>query len=548
MKGKKIFRRAFALLLIFGLNVGFAGASYSHAEEIEVPSAGEDSETNAYGITIENMIYNYFYGEDFTDVSHIEVQCSPEWKDKIRYQWQYENERGDEYEILDIEGETEASFCPGHELLKKSKWFCCTITVEGDTAFSLRSDFVYYQEINDIRDLTEGPYDDSIQTDCQQIFFTRRIQGGEDTKALHIKWKKMEGIWSFSVIDARGRTFSWNQEDGAGELDIEIEGNYCNCVFYYESSLPSRVGIVSVEELQEFTRRPFYFYVDYSDSLESLNPGDVLDEKKIWGLIFYNDGTTEEVKAEELSWDKSQKLHYGENKFTFKENGQGFTAVLRIDLDMRPVWKEKPAESFYAGEPQRASVQFPAAEGEEFCCLWMLKNQQGVLVAEIEDDTETDIVLPKSLPAGRYQLYCYYYTKDDGFLEHKFIQTEFRVHSSGHTASPAPTGTPVPVPTPSAAPIPAKKPGKVSLSLVKKKKAVTVKIKNKAGAAGVQIVYAKNKAMKGRVTVTTKKSLYKIKTKGWKKNQKVYVRARAYFLVGKKKKFGKWGRTVSCKV
>lgn len=545
MKGKKIFRRAFALFLIFGLNVGLlAGAPLSRAE------AGEDDdpETNAYGITIENMIHDCFYGSGFIDVTHIEVKCPTEWKDKIRYQWEYENANGDDYELLDIEGETKPSFCPSPELLEKSRWFCCIISVEGDAVFSLRSDFVYYQMVNDIRNLTEAPYDDSIQTDCQQPSFTRRIQGGKDTKAMHIKWKKIEGIWSFSIIDAKGHIFSWDRESDAGELDIEIEGNYCNCVFYYEMPLPSRVGITSIEELQEFTKRPYYLYVDYNDSPDSLNPGDVLDEKKIWGMIFYNDGTTEEVKAEELSWDKDQKLHYGENKFTFKENGQGFTFVLTVNLDMKPTWKEKPAAVFYAGEPQRASVQVPAAEGEEFCCLWMLKNQQGVLVAEIEDDTETDIVLPESLPAGRYQLYCYYYTKNDGFLEHKFIQTEFRVRSSGHTASPAPTGTPVPVPTPSAAPIPAKKPGKVSLSLVKKKKAVTVKIKNKAGAAGVQIVYAKNKAMKGRVTVTTKKSLYKIKTKGWKKNQKVYVRARAYFLVGKKKKFGKWGRTVSCKV
>lgn len=552
VKFKRSISKALAGALIFSVCIStfFAAPAARAAEASE-----KESRADSYGITIEGVSENVYFSdtEDSVHISEVIVSCPDEWKDKIRYQWRREVMTGDgDISMVDVEGETDRTFRPSLAVLQETRWFICRITIEGDNEFYLDSDYVYYRKLNDIVDLTEKAYDDTIRTDDLDGTFTRKIQGGADTKSLHIHWKPVDGVYGVTFLDAKGRAFFNHDEDNLEEMDLELEGNFCYIEVYYDR-LPEKLGITAVEELDTFTRKPVRFLVDTIAGPDIFSVGEHLDKTKIYASFFYNDGTYEDISVDSLSWDTEQTFGYGQNRFVIKEKNTGMSAVLSIYLRYSPEWKEKPAASFNAGDIQRASVDFSAVGGEGAVhCLWMLKNMRGELAAEIEDDTETEVVLPQDLLPGRYQLCCYYYTKEEGFQEYNYIRTEFRVLASGQTPSPSPSAKPSGTQPPSATPLPnnnQKKPGTVAVSVKGKKSAASVKIKKKANADGFQIVYAKNKALtKGKHSVYTKKTSYNIKIAKKKKKQKIYVRARAYCKAGKKKRYGKWSRTVSCKI
>lgn len=551
MKKFKIFRKILALVLIGALLIPAAVSALPvKAEEAGVPGENSGETGNRYGIEIESVTeYGYYNKADGeVDTSRIVVTCPDEWKDKIRYQWRREilTPMG-YYDMIDVEGETDSSFCPSLEMLKESSWFMCQVTVEGDNNFFLESDYVFYRKLDDCIDLTTTAYDDKIDADTSGVF-TRKIQGSADTKSLHIRWEPVNRDSSISITDSMGRSF-YNHDD-EDSLEVDLEGNFCYISIYYNRQIPSAIGITEIKERDTFTKKPFRFEVGISSAEDTFHAGEVLDKTDLYAGLYFNDGTYEVVPADSFTFDTSQVLHYGENQFVIKDTKTGLSNTVIIRIRYSPEWKETPAGSFTAGEIQKASVQAP--EGEEpLCFLWMLKDLHGELAMEIEDDTESEIILPQNILPGQYQLYCYYYTKKEGFREYDYIVTEFRVKASAQTPSPAPSKTPTvtQAPAPSASPLPTpkqKEPGKASASLMKKKNTVTVKIKRKASADGCQIVYAKNKALtKGKVSVSTKKLSYKIR--GLKKRQKIYVRVRAYCLAGKKKRYGKWSSIVSAR-
>lgn len=565
-KREKRFRAVLAAILACFLSaVLFASAvAVMPAAPVQAVTAPDgEKETNGnlvYGIEIVDDVPVHFYGdtEDMTEASEITVTCLDEWKDKIRYQWMYEDyDTATEREVyVSIEGETASSFKPSLDLLEKRgmRWFICRVTVEGDSEFFVDSDIVYYRKLNDSIDLTKTEYDDSIKADTSYATFIRKVQASADAKALYISGELAENVWEMTILDAKGRYFTYNRDEDLTEFDLETEGNFFYVYVIYMAEPPERIGISTIEERSEFVRKPFqlYAYADNMDGYTSFQPGEVFDISKMNVMLFYNDGTFETRGASDLSWDAGQIMHYGENRVTItdKETGLSITATIRINY--MPQWKEKPAETFYAGEVQKASVQMPEIEGEEpLCCLWLIRNSQGDWAAEIEDDTETEIIIPQDLTSGRYQLFCFYYTKSEGFQDYKFLSTEFRVRASGDatapTETPSVTEKPTPSAAPSASPAPgSKNPGKVTVSLKKHKKAVTIKIKRSAASSGCQIMYADNKAFtKKKHTLSTKKTSYKVK--GLKKNQKIYIRVRAYCKAGKKKQYGKWSRVLNYK-
>lgn len=512
---------------------------------------------NAYGIEIESVVPTHFYGdtEDATETAEITVICPDEWKEKIRYQWMYEDYddmTGNET-YINIEGATERSFRPTLDLLEKQerRWFVCRVTVEGDSDFFEDSEIVYYRKLNDCIDLTKTVYDDTIDISTSYMTYVRKVQASADAKALHISGELAENVWEITIMDARGRYFTFNRDVGLTKFDLETEGNYFYVFVYYMSELPKSIGIATIEERPEFVKKPFQLYAEATNGDSTFQPGDAFDISKMYVLLFYNDGTYEQRDASALSWEADQVIHYGENKVKITDKETGLSITTTIKVSYMPQWKEKPAETFYAGEIQRASVQMPEVEGEEpLCCLWLIRDSQGEWAAEIEDDTETEIIIPQDLSSGRYQLFCFYYTKTEGFQEYNYLQTEFRVRASASGVTPAPSQTPsvsekpAPSAVPSASPAPKqKKPGTVMVSLKKHKKAVTVKIKRSKTSSGCQIMYADNKAFtKKKNTVSTKKTSYKIK--GLKKNQKIYIRVRAYREEKKKKQYGKWSKVL----
>lgn len=561
-KQEKIFQAALAGFLSIVLLASAAVMPDTPAHALSVPGEEEEEEfANAYGIQLENDVRPHFFGdtEEMTDIAEITVTCPEEWKDKIRYQWMYEDYINGRDDYVNIEGETKNTFQPSLDLLVKQeqRWFVCRVTVEGDSEFFMDSSFVYYRKINDSIDLTKTEYDDTIQTDTFDMVFTRRVQASADAKALHISGELAENVWELVIIDSKSRQFLFSREIGSAEFDLEIEGNYFYMYAYYMSEIPKNIGVTTIEERPEFVKKPFQIYAGVLDGDSSFQPGEVFDISKVSVALFYNDGMYELKDASDLSWEAGQVMHYGLNPVSITDKESGFTTILTIRINYMPQWIEKPAETFYAGEIQRASVKMPEAEGEEpLCCLWLIRNSQGDWAAEIEDDSEPEVVIPQDLPSGKYQLYCFYFTKTEGFQEYDYLYTEFRVRASAQAPTPVPsespsvTGKPTPSAVPSASPAPdqkQKKPGKVTVSLKKQKKAVTVKIKRSAASSGCQIMYADNKAFtKGKNTVSTQKTSYKIK--GLKKKQKIFIRVRAYRKESKKKTYGTWSKVFTCKL
>ncbi|WP_448902291.1 hypothetical protein [Eubacterium sp.] len=92
--------------------------------------------------------------------------------------------------------------------------------------------------------------------------------------------------------------------------------------------------------------------------------------------------------------------------------------------------------------------------------------------------------------------------------------------------------------------------GKATVNSVKKVKAgkAKISIKKIAGAEGYQYKYSSTKNFKkGTVIVkTTKKNI--LITKKFKKNQKCYVKVRAYKTVNKVRVYGKWSKVKSVKI
>lgn len=523
-----------------------------------VVHAEEDEPDNPYGITVTLDATYHFYGEPEDSIEAVTavVEAPEEWKDKIRYQWMVESRKAD-YEMVEIPDATSASYTPTAAILEDGSYFRCQITLEGDSSFSLQSSYAVYEKYNDMVDLSQGEYDDAIEMPPYSSYL-RKIVGKEGTQALRIHWKPEEYMSNLLVIDADGNFFQCRTE-----TTLEVKGRICYLSFYSMDldSTPERIGIQSVEERSEFTRMPYVLDVyETSGDVPDYMVGDRLDVSGLSAELRYNDGSFEIVSVDSLVCDTlDQPLVYGTNCFRFTDKATGLFYDYVIEVTLRFAWKEKPAATFQDGEPQRASLEIPDNAGA-IRFLWVLRNRNGEVVAEIEDDTEPEIVLPQGLSNGYYVLYCYFYDEESGFEESQYMVTEFRVKGSvAPSASPLPTGTPSATgapdnPAPTASPEPGqqpgnqmKKPGQAKLTVGrirsgKKKKAVTLRLKKISGADGYQIVYATNKkGTKGKVSASTKKLTYRIK--GLKKNRKYYVRVRAFCKDKKGKKvYGKWSK------
>lgn len=94
------------------------------------------------------------------------------------------------------------------------------------------------------------------------------------------------------------------------------------------------------------------------------------------------------------------------------------------------------------------------------------------------------------------------------------------------------------------------KPGKVTgLSVVVKKKTMTISWKSKSNITGYQLQYALNKKFtKKKKTINIKNYVKKRKVKGLKKKKTYYVRVRAYRTASGKKIYGKWSKVKKVKI
>ena len=115
------------------------------------------------------------------------------------------------------------------------------------------------------------------------------------------------------------------------------------------------------------------------------------------------------------------------------------------------------------------------------------------------------------------------------------------VKPAEETTTPAVTTTQVPTTTYPVVPRATVK----SIKNVKKYRA-KISVKKLSNVSGYQYRYANNKKFKKAKTKTTKSATFK--TKKFKKNQRCYVKIRAYVKVSKTKVFGKWSKVKSVKI
>lgn len=360
-----------------------------------------------------------YFDEEPAEVA-VQVKCKDEVRDKLHYQWCYRYwDEDEDSQQIEVEGANQPSFTPTREMVEKSYVFICLITVKGDSQYE-RDVWVYYYQADEVIDLTKQEYNDLV-TEKENFNYVKHIKGAETTKAMLIRFKK--GTFDGNIIDAAGNRF---YVDGLEETELEIQGNefYVQGYVYEQQYL----GISSIEEKDTFTRKVRTLAIqEYPDKI-SYKPGEVVD---LTGLVLcrsYNDGTEEAVPVSELTWDKDRLLTTNDYFIEVTDTISGGKCRIYLDVGyfFEVSMKVQPKEIFLTEEVQRAEVEVKASE-VEMKYLWVLYDATGEVAAELEDDTESGIVLPANLPSGNYRLSCYYYTEESGFQKNQYVSSYFYV-------------------------------------------------------------------------------------------------------------------------
>lgn len=384
----------------------------------------DDEEEDPY---IEQIVAepDRIYYDDEPKETTVKITCSDEVRDRLRYQWCYEEYVGDEDDgeqvRVELEGQNKPSFTPTKEMLEKSNWFICRVTVEGDDTY-VNSVWVAYYKSDDVLDLTEREYDDRIPETLgeDRYYCIRHIKGAAATKGMRITFKSSFDGW---VIDGEGRFFS-SYTDDLNEL--EIKGNE----FYVYSYLfgKKELGIVSIEERDTFTPKVIGLEIVRDPDKWSYQPGERLDLTGLSVGRNYNDGTQEIIPEDELLWDKDKILTLSDWRIEVTDSVTQLTISVYVNVYYDPgvSMTVRPKEVFLSEEVQYAAVDAKNAV-DELKYLWVLYNDKGDVAAELDDDTEQAVSLPENLPTGRYRLQCYYYTEETGFQRELYVASSFYV-------------------------------------------------------------------------------------------------------------------------
>lgn len=384
----------------------------------------DDEEEDPY---IEQIVAepDRIYYDDEPKETTVKITCSDEVRDRLRYQWCYEEYVGDEDDgeqvRVELEGQNKPSFTPTKEMLEKSNWFICRVTVEGDDTY-VKSVWVEYYKSDDVLDLTEQEYDDRLPETLgeDRYYCIRHIKGAAATKGMRITFKSSFDGW---IIDGEGRLFSSYTDDFN---ELEIKGNE----FYVYSYLfgKKELGIVSIEESDTFTPKVIGLEIVRDPDKWSYQPGERLDLTGLSVGRNYNDGTQEIIPEDELLWDKDKILTLSDWRIEVTDSVTQLTISVYVNVYYDPgvSMTVRPKEVFLSEEVQHAAVDAKNAV-DELKYLWVLYNDKGDVAAELDDDTEQAVSLPENLPTGRYRLQCYYYTEETGFQRELYVASSFYV-------------------------------------------------------------------------------------------------------------------------
>lgn len=384
----------------------------------------DDEEEDPY---IEQIVAepDRIYYDDEPKETTVKITCSDEVRDRLRYQWCYEEYVGEDEDEdvvrVELEGQNQPSFTPTKEMLEKSNWFFCRVTVDGDDTYENSAWVVYYKS-DDVLDLTEREYDDRIPETLgeDRYYCIRHIKGAAETKGMRIAFKDSFDGW---IIDGEGRVFSSYVYD---LNELEIKGNE----FYVYSYLFGRkeLGIASIEEKDTFIPKVIGLEIVRDPDKIFYQPGDRLDLTGLSVSREYNDGTQVVIPEDELLWDKDKILTLSDWRIEVTDSVTQLTIFVYVNVYYDPgvSMTVRPKEVFLSEEVQHAAVDAKNAV-DELKYLWVLYNDKGDVAAELDDDTEQAVSLPANLPTGRYRLQCYYYTEETGFQRELYVASSFYV-------------------------------------------------------------------------------------------------------------------------
>lgn len=385
----------------------------------------DDEEEDPY---IEQIVAtpNEIYYDDEPKEVTVQITCSDEVRDRLRYQWcyyEYVGEDEDEGEVrVDLEGQNKPSFTPTKEMLEKSRSFFCLVTVEGDDTY-VKSAWVWYNKADDVLDLTEQEYDDHIPETLGEYryYCIRHIKGAAATKGMRITFK---GSFDGLIVDAEGHIFYVDMEDDVTELEIKGNEFYVCSYFFSQREL----GIASIEERDTFIPKAISLEIVRYPDKRFYQPGEQLDLTGLSVSRKYNDGTQEIIPEDELIWDKDKILTLSDWRIEITDSVTQLKKAIYVYVNYDPgvSMTVRPKEVFLSEEVQHAAVEAENAV-DELKYLWVLYNDKDDVAAELDDDTEPSVSLPANIPTGRYRLQCYYYTEETGFQRGLYVTSSFYV-------------------------------------------------------------------------------------------------------------------------
>jgi hypothetical protein len=382
------------------------------------------------------LIYFRENGKVRTMESH--VTCSPQFEDKLTYQWMGWNE--EDFEDQDpsftkIKGANSKTFTPTRNQAMIYDYYQCVVSVDLKGFPDIFAGIYAIWDVNQVVDLTKEEYTGSVSSEFFYEEHVTKIKGSEDAKGIQftLRDNSYSGDTDFALIDNEGHLYEFGYYSYVES--ITLKGNIAYAwVSYYSDT--SKSGISKVESVNEFERKAYMVESYESPDNENYTYGDTIDLTGLKARRYYNDGTTEEIDFEDLSCETydTKKLGRGEYSLTITDSVSGLSFGVYIYIEMFDLitFDKQPPEVMFAKRSLTYTTKLSEqAASTELNYLWMIQkvdeNGMTETVNFLGDDTSSTFNVPESLGVGNYIINCYYYLEEEEFNEYQYITSELAV-------------------------------------------------------------------------------------------------------------------------
>ncbi len=381
-----------------------------------------------------NDEFKFWYKENgVLPAMEADIKCDPQFESKLSYQWQGTDEDYGHGEYTDIKGADSKIFTPTKNQERLYNAFRCVVSVgmKGYPPVYTRTNLIL--GVNEVIDLTDGKYADRIEAEDSSIFYTRKFVAPEESKGIQFTWNKSSDTYRYSdyyFTGSNGKQLSFSSYLNSEAEGIMVEGNIVYVTVYHYGI--GTMGFKSVTGAEDYKKSAYKINYTQPDKDYYLY-GEKVDLTGLTAKRHYTDGTAEEIKLSELSYEtdtKQMKPGYYELAVTDTVSGIRFIVEIEIDMADLVVFGKRPPDVLFRGS--KAAVSVKGADNgmtEDWNYLWVMKDANGKTIDYVGDDTSSEFTIPDTLPSARYQLLCYYYQKGGSFDANQYIAHDFQVVS-----------------------------------------------------------------------------------------------------------------------